>query len=276
MKTQRKPFQVEVKRGTSRSAFISPSQEPDVFRKAEALLFRVEQPDAPASNNAPVSGTNPSRRILQAIEEPQGPLLPTSYEAPGPRGRKPGSKNKPKLTDVVGGEEASTPLGSDNETPRRRGRPPASKGWVRPIDLPENARWPTLTSAEAQEHVSVGNGASTPSNPVLRVKRRGRPLGSKNKPKLSGTGPSIPAKIVTALKPAGVDVEADDVSVSHQGRELGHVDQEAPDVRSPRSTDDSRSSRPGTRLRDRSKILRRYVLRTEPKAGDRGHRRRRS
>ena len=278
MKTQRKPFQVEVKRGTSRSAFISPSQEPDVFRKAEALLFRVTQPDAPVSDSVSVSETKSPRRILRASEEPQAPLLPTSYEAPTRRGRKPGSKSKPKLNATVGVDGISPSLRLDDGAPKRRGRPPGSKNRVKQTDLPEHARSPSLTSVGAQDHASVGNGASPLSDLELVIKRRGRPLGSKNKPKLSGTGPNVPTKLLTALKAAGVDVVAEDMSISHQGGEFGggefgRVAQATPQVRAS-LTEKSQSPRQGTRLRDRSKILRRYVLGTEPKAGERGHRRR--
>ena len=273
MKTQRKPFQVELKRGTSRSAFISPSQESDVFRKAEAQLFRVTQSREMVSDNVSSSGTNPSRRILQAVEEPQAPLLPTSYEAPARRGRKPGSKNKPKLDALVGVDGFSPSLRLDDGLPKRRGRPPGSKNRVRPTDLPENARRPSLTSVGAQKHVSVGKGASILSDRDVVARRRGRPPGSKNKPRLSGTGTNVPAKIVTALKAAGVDVEADEVSISHAGRELGRVVPTTPEVGAS-VTDKSQSPQQGMRLRDRSKILRRYVLGTDSKAGERGYRRR--
>ena len=271
MKNQRKPFQVEVKRGTSRSAFISPSQEPDVFRKAEAQLFRVTQPKETVSDNVSVSGPNPSRRILQAIEEPKAPLLPTSYEAPARRGRKPGSKNKSKLTAAVGVDGISPSHRLDDGLPKRRGRPPGSINRVKDVLLPENVKQPSLTLVEAQEHASVGSGASTLSALGSVMKRRGRPLGSKNKPKLSGTGPNVPTKFLTALKAAGVDVVADDVSISHAGRELGHVVQATPEVGAS-LTDKLQSPRQGIRLRDRSKILRRYVLGTDPKAGERGYR----
>ncbi len=274
MKTQRKPFQVEVKRGTSRSAFISPSQEPDVFRKAEAQLFRVTQPDEPVSDSVRSRGRTryvvSFRRSKSLKLRCYRPPMRLQLDEDGSRDR----KNKPKLTATVGVDGISRSLRLDDGLPTRRGRPPGSKNQVRQIDLPENAIWPSLTSVEAQEHASVGNGASPLSDLELVVRRRGRPPGSKNKPKESGTGPNIPTKLLTALKAAGVDVKADDVSISHQGGELGHVDQEALDVRSPRSTESSRSSRQGTRLRDRSKILRRYVLGTEPMAGERGHRRR--
>jgi hypothetical protein len=274
MKTQRKPYQVEVKRGTSRSAFISPSQKPDVFRKVEAQLFRVTQPDEPMSDGVTFKGTNPSRRILQAIEEPQTTLLPTSYEAPDRRGRKPGSKNKPKLNATVGVEGVSRSLRLDDGLPKRRGRPPGSKNQARQIDLPENARWSSLTPVEAQEHASLGNGAPTLSDLVGVTKRRGRPLGSKNKPKADVHVPSMHGRLVNAIRLAGVDVGPEELSVRVQSGAPATDARPLSKLEFALRDDGPKPAFNGPRLRDRSRILRRYVRKTEAKAGEKGFQRR--
>ena len=97
MKAQRRRFVVEVKRGTSRASFISTDAAAEKFSLAEDALFGPKtKPAAVPDIFASAPSAKPSLgRVLRDLHEPSPPPLP---EAPPParRGRKPGSKNKPK------------------------------------------------------------------------------------------------------------------------------------------------------------------------------------
>ena len=102
MRREKRPFVVEVKRGQKRPGFASGSEtkpESEKVKVAEAALFGGE---------SAVARTLPERRILEALSsEPVEPEI----ELPR-RGRKPGSKNKPKPETVS--DRKSTRLNSSH------------------------------------------------------------------------------------------------------------------------------------------------------------------
>lgn len=223
MKTQRRPFVVEVKRGTSRSAFTVKDAAPVIFRKAAAVLFRQAQA-YPAEKQL----DQVSRRILPSIiDEPPAPetLEITSYNPPKRLGRPVGSKNKPK------------PL-------------------VR-------ADKPLQTLPQPLESFLDDLGI------LSQPKRRGRPLGSRNKPRTDHVRDAVPEKVRVAIREAGVELE---------DKEIGLYD--APSTVDTERSNESGQVRPEsehtpkrTRLRERSKILSRYVWETTPRLGERGFKR---
>ncbi len=101
MKREPKPFVVELKRGARRSAFLSPrdAAEPmsDAVRRAERALFAgAVDTDIPPRPPA----AEPSGRVLQSLIEPHVMTATDVRQPERPalrRGRKPGSKNKPKV-----------------------------------------------------------------------------------------------------------------------------------------------------------------------------------
>lgn len=101
MKFQPKRFTVEVKRGTSRAAFSSADAGPDKFGAAEAMLFGAAPKPHTAEASQKARPAAPPRRILESLAE--APAIPVMLadaeeEVERPRrGRKPGSKNKPKV-----------------------------------------------------------------------------------------------------------------------------------------------------------------------------------
>ncbi len=122
MKFQPKRFVVEVKRGTSRATFSSPDTTSDKFSNAEASLFGggsksdtppLQTKDKPPSGAAiraePRMFAEPPRRILESlIEEPVAAVVDDEPIERPRRGRKPGSKNKPKLVaPASAGSDAS-------------------------------------------------------------------------------------------------------------------------------------------------------------------------
>lgn len=103
MKFQPKRFTVEVKRGTSRAAFSSPDAGLDKFSAAEAMLFGASAKPAAAEpqQQARSAVPAPPRRILESLTEAPAVFAEVEdedepVERPR-RGRKPGSKNKPKV-----------------------------------------------------------------------------------------------------------------------------------------------------------------------------------
>lgn len=96
MKFQPKRFVVEIKRGTSRASFTSADTVSDRFNDAEELLFGGNVKTAsPFSETAKAAPGPAGGRILRSLIEPP-PTVPDLPE-PARRGRKPGSKNKPKV-----------------------------------------------------------------------------------------------------------------------------------------------------------------------------------
>ncbi len=204
MKFQPKRFVVEVKRGTSRASFSSPDAGHDKFSNAEATLFgSPRQSDtAPSQTKAKVFD-EPPRRILESlIEEPPAPdVADEPVEAPR-RGRKPGSKNKPKLI---------TPAVETAPAPSSRPLSPDVQAFL----------------------------ARTAPN---------------------GLSPRAPSPFErNAVRP-----EASALAEPQRAADPGRT----------RASDDDSSGEAGQsrrqRLRDRSTILKRYVLGTEPKLGQTG------
>lgn len=99
MKFQPKRFVVEVKRGTNRASFSSVDAGLDKFSSAEAMLFGGSP--APATANAQSKSRSTAeapRRILESLIEPPPPPPAAEDLIDRPRrGRKPGSKNRPKF-----------------------------------------------------------------------------------------------------------------------------------------------------------------------------------
>ena len=106
MKFQPKRFVVEVKRGTNRAAFASPDATADKFSGAEDLLFGRSPKVRPVQSEP---RTDPAGkiggRILKSLIEPPPPVA-DEPSVPARRGRKPGSKNKPKPFALPSAEAA--------------------------------------------------------------------------------------------------------------------------------------------------------------------------
>ena len=192
MKFQPRRFVVEVKRGTSRAAFTSADTVSTKFSSAEDLLFGGRSKAVSAASPAREAASGkPAGRILNSLIEPPPPVIEDVPERPR-RGRKPGSKNKPKLPLIA------------------QAAPPSE-----PILLPK---------------------AKPASDPLRRGASEEAPIWREH---------VIPAEVATPSVPP--------------------VPRAEPALAAPV---ESRSSR--TRLRDRSSIIKRYVLDSEPRAGQPG------
>ena len=185
MRREPRPFVVEVRRGqkkpqpTPPASPMPPSYEamPDdeMMRRAEAALFgRAEPPQTGPSETAAAP-----RRILEVVPLEQPPVLDEQpiIEEPKRRGRKPGSKNRPKLEMAAA---AAEPEGEK----RRRGRPRKHpEGEVRSVAVtPELASAALQVMARAQtppapvSPVPVGTTRPASASAAPAVKRpRGRP-----------------------------------------------------------------------------------------------------
>lgn len=109
MRRESRPFVVEVRRGQKRTPVVPPVEQPEqppplpdngldeIFRRAEAALFDRATPHRPEPSVAQDDSAASKRRILENLNEvdPLVALLAERGE-PSRRGRKPGSKNKPK------------------------------------------------------------------------------------------------------------------------------------------------------------------------------------
>jgi len=127
MRKDKRPFVVEVKRAPKRPANTEDKSFGDAIQRAESALFgtgdenvEIFHADA-APNPVETPEAAPPRRILEALgEEPSIESEDVPMNAPKRRGRKPGSKNKPRASEA--------------KVVRRRGRPPkASGGAVRSV-----------------------------------------------------------------------------------------------------------------------------------------------
>lgn len=134
---------------------------------AEALFAPqpARAPEAPARAGA---GGAPTGRILPSLEEQPSPFAdyePLEHE-PRRRGRKPGSKNKPK------------PAAETTAEPARRGRKPGSKN--RPKVTPAPEHWITpdaaLIPAEENDEANAAPApqAPAPAAPLESLRRIGR------------------------------------------------------------------------------------------------------
>ena len=168
MKFQPKRFVVEVKRGTSRAAFSSPDAGPDKFSSAEAMLFGTPRKDEAVSipRKSRAAGEAP-RRILESLVEPPAPepVIEEAVERPR-RGRKPGSKNKPKVAAVL-------------DAPR-----PLSAAALAFMNLPDRAAEPDQP-APAAEDGDAPQAVASPATPSDLPVRRTRPAACG-----SGSGPA--------------------------------------------------------------------------------------
>jgi hypothetical protein len=182
MRRDKRPFVVEVKRGAKR-AVVNPSvleglSFDDAVLRAENALFGVGS-DGPSeaksgakarANEAFGAPANQaSRRILDALPDREPVVEMAAEPEPKKRGRKPGSKNKPRV---------ETPV-----APKRRGRPPKVAGsGVRSVQAtPDiiNAALDTIGRSTSAQPMSAGQRTLFPqdtSEAAPPVKRgRGRP-----------------------------------------------------------------------------------------------------
>lgn len=169
MRREKRPFLVELKRGQKRPATLDAPAETELksssLRRAKAMLFDGDN-EAEAMTAA---ATQAPRRILEAVAEeaPGAPLL----EAPR-RGRKPGSKNRPKV--VVISEEAAPK--------RARGRPRLHpEGAVRNVSATAELAQAALhsigkiSSGTSKFQVPRGHMHPVPMFEPTPKRKRGRP-----------------------------------------------------------------------------------------------------
>ena len=183
MRRDTRPFVVEVRRGLRRPQPAKAYEEPvppprssldDMLRRAEAALF--EAPPSPAQPAPAPESSPPTGRILRNLEEvdPLTALLAEST-APRRRGRKPGSKNKPKPA-----QEAAAPRGRKAAAGRRAGPEPTdhptrwgTRGAIHPLPKRElvtpsiPSRRETETGAALRAAHSDVERAPAPSAQVL-------------------------------------------------------------------------------------------------------------
>ncbi len=197
MKFQPRRFVVEVKRGTSRTAFTSPDTLSQKFSSAEELLFGGAKAAAVQPGPVAAKSAKPNGRILESLIEPPPPPPPVEevFERPR-RGRKPGSKNKPKVLPI----QATSPAP------------------VAPAGIP----LPRLIEAIPAE----------------------RPAFDEDGPDWRDHDASTPAEAPGADRHPARDQAGERPTAAGRDR---------------------------TRLRDRSSIIKRYVLGTEPRPGQPGY-----
>jgi hypothetical protein len=183
MRRDKRPFVVEVKRGAKR-AVVAPTvldgfSFDDAIQRAESALFGTgEEKSLPKQSAAgaraaevfDAPGNAAARRILEAISDEPAMIEAADEPAPKKRGRKPGSKNKPRAI------EAPAPK-------KRRGRPPKVAGSdvrVVPVTadiagaaLDKMARATPAQSAPTGQKTLFPPSASAGEPPVKRG--RGRP-----------------------------------------------------------------------------------------------------
>jgi hypothetical protein len=160
MKRAARPFVVEVRRGQKKSPFLDLDSIPDAsrddaLRRAEAALFDGRTPEsAPARNES----NEPARRILQNLAEVNPLEVRLADELPAPRrGRKPGSKNKPK---DAGDQSAQ----AEGHAARRVALTPdvvnAALESMAKVSAPATIERPVAEIAYSPRHVAMPNGAA--------------------------------------------------------------------------------------------------------------------
>ena len=176
MKRELKPFVVEVKRGKRRQSFLGQFEDQtvtmtDATRRAELALFS-SPPDGKVASKR---GTDePAGRILPSLIEP--PPAETVVEEPPPRrrGRKPGSKNKPKLpVYAVQVSAGSVPQDEDDDDDFADDHPVA---WSSDEDEPPHHD-PVQAEARVDhlpEHPAKVMPDEVPSEPRMRQRLRER------------------------------------------------------------------------------------------------------
>ena len=174
MKFQPKRFVVEVKRGTSRAAFSSPDTSSDKFSNAEASLFggapksesqplqaKDKSPSRPETRAEPRIFADSPRRILESlIAEPVAPVVDDDEPIERPRrGRKPGSKNKPKLVAPAISDfdaPAFRPLSPEAQAFMGGQRSPEAYSFQRDVSLAEHRTLEPTRSRVAADATSEG------------------------------------------------------------------------------------------------------------------------
>ena len=136
MKREVKPFVVEVKRGKRRQSFLGQRDDDtatmsEATRRAELALFSGSSTDA-----AKAAAGEPAGRILPSLIEP--PVAEIEPEEPQPkrRGRKPGSKNKPKLPPADLGDAPVLRPAQVQPTPHHSVLPDPDEDFDDPIEVP--------------------------------------------------------------------------------------------------------------------------------------------
>lgn len=113
MKRELKPFVVEVKRGKRRSLFgahaeVLNAQPSEASRRADLALFAASSNEPAQSKSLAAEALG---RILPSlIEITPEPDVVGEESPPRRRGRKPGSKNRPKALDIVATADEATGL----------------------------------------------------------------------------------------------------------------------------------------------------------------------
>ena len=174
MRREKRPFVVEIKRGPKRSATfpdLPVSEHNGSFKHAETALFGEIEPNKASASLKALFERGPEaqpRRILEAMtpETPEFsiPDLPR-------RGRKPGSKNKPKEDTHKAAAE-----------PKRRGRPPrypdSDVRTVKPTPELTRAALNSIAEMSKSQPISKIPGADMFQIPLFEPppkRKRGRP-----------------------------------------------------------------------------------------------------
>jgi hypothetical protein len=158
------------------------------------MMAASQASEVAASQASDFSGTESVAASIRsdATQRTDRDLMPPP-PVPGkrPRGRPRGSKNKVRASSVASDQSSAHSAGSESSdilqppSKKKRGRPPGSKN--RPKVQPpgeDNGDQNVDQSGEASRDPmppEASNGAS--GSPAPPTRRRGRPLGSKNKPK---------------------------------------------------------------------------------------------
>ena len=139
MKREVKPFVVEVKRGKRRQSFLGERDDDtatmsEATRRAELALFSGSNNDA-----AKAAAGEPAGRILPSLIEPPIVEIEPEELQPRRRGRKPGSKNKPKLPPAALGEAPVPTTAPAQSTPHHSVLPDPDEDLDDPSEVPPSA-----------------------------------------------------------------------------------------------------------------------------------------
>lgn len=247
-----RPFVVEVKRGQKRTPVVhtvEPSAPPplppetnsldDIFRRAEAALFeRAPEQSEKATPQADTLAA-PQRRILETLTEvdPLVTLLAERGEG-SRRGRKPGSKNKPKDVAAQDAEKtaAANKNGSVELTPERINE--ALKAMERATGVYSPRRTSPSPPKPSYQSASVPHAAPRGAAPHMTP---------------------TPIVVAAAIAPAG-----------SLGVRAATAAEPSAD---PTTLIEANDAVDEARSRDRGSIRKRYVTGTEPRPGERWKRR---
>jgi hypothetical protein len=199
MRREKRPFVVEVKRGDKRAAGKSDAKkaEPAKSKSSKSQALAPIEANVRAAMDGADQPAN--RRILEALDAPRSEAAVTTEAGAPRRGRKPGSKNKPRVAEAV--------------EPKRRGRPPKSAGAVRTVAITAdlaNAALDKISRSAAPPPTGVTTMFASDAPPAGEqpVKRgRGRPR--KIVPP-GGFPPKVPQWVTWVQTPDEPESEMDD------------------------------------------------------------------